>query len=178
MTEAEWLAEIDPQKLLRQLELPFGSGIRPTWVPHMVSERKVQLFLVGCSREALNRKEQAADLLTGLVTGSTGHSVGFLTASYNASVGKERLCALLRDIFGLLPYRPVALDRTWLTWRDGTISKLAQAIYDERAFDRLPILADALVDAGCTDEAILGHCRGPGPHIRGCWVVDLLLGKG
>jgi hypothetical protein len=54
---------------------------------------------------------------------------------------------------------------------------MAQAIYDERAFDRLPILADALEDAGCTNADILGHCRGAGPHAKGCWVVDLLLGK-
>ena len=55
--------------------------------------------------------------------------------------------------------------------------KLAQGIYEERAFDRLPILADALEDAGCDNADILSHCRGPGPHARGCWVVDLLLGK-
>ena len=54
---------------------------------------------------------------------------------------------------------------------------VARAIYDDRAFDRLPILADALMDAGCDDEQILAHCRGPGPHVRGCWVVDLVLGK-
>ena len=52
-----------------------------------------------------------------------------------------------------------------------------RSIYDDRAFDRLPILADALEDAGCADAAILSHCRGPGEHVRGCWVVDLLLGK-
>ncbi len=55
--------------------------------------------------------------------------------------------------------------------------KLAGGIYDEGAFDRLPILADALLDAGCEDKQLLGHCRGPGPHVRGCWVVDLVLGK-
>ena len=55
--------------------------------------------------------------------------------------------------------------------------QIAQAIYDDRAFDRMPILADALEDAGCTDRAILDHCRSEGPHVRGCWVVDLLLGK-
>jgi hypothetical protein len=82
---------------------------------------------------------------------------------------------LLRDILGN-PFHTVALDPLWMTWNDGTIPKLAQAIYDERAHDRLPILGDALEDAGCTDTEILSHCRGPGPHVRGCWIVDLLLG--
>lgn len=54
---------------------------------------------------------------------------------------------------------------------------LAQGIYEDRAFDRLPFLLDALMDAGCDDEAILDHCRREGPHGRGCWVVDLVLGK-
>jgi hypothetical protein len=84
--------------------------------------------------------------------------------------------ALFREIFGN-PFRPVSLPPSWLAWNDGTIPKLARALYDERAFDRLPILADALEETGCTDAAILGHCRGPGPHVRGCWALDLLLGK-
>ena len=85
-------------------------------------------------------------------------------------------CALWRDLFGNL-FRPVSLNPSLLQWHDGTIPKFAQAIYDERAFDRLPILADALEEAGCADSDLLSHCRGPGPHVRGCWVVDLLLGK-
>lgn len=85
-------------------------------------------------------------------------------------------CNILRDIFGN-PFRPVTLDAAWLAWNNGTVVKLAQAIYDERAFDHLPILADALEDAGCHHEDILTHCRGTGPHVRGCWVVDLLLEK-
>jgi hypothetical protein len=64
-----------------------------------------------------------------------------------------------------------------LTWNDRCVGKLAQAIYDEQAFDRLPILADALEEAGCTDADILNHCRSGGEHVRGCWVVDLVLGK-
>jgi hypothetical protein len=75
------------------------------------------------------------------------------------------------------PFHPVAVDPVWLAWKGGTVAELAQGIYEDRAFDRLPILADALEDAGCSDTAILDHCRGPGPHARGCWVVDLLLGK-
>jgi hypothetical protein len=84
----------------------------------------------------------------------------------------------IRDIFGPLPFRPVALAPAWLAWNGGTVVKLAEAIYEDRAFDRLPILADALLDAGCEDADLLGHLRGPGPHVRGCWAVDLLLGKG
>jgi hypothetical protein len=64
-----------------------------------------------------------------------------------------------------------------LAWNGGTVPKLAAAMYEERAFDRLPVLADALEDAGCTDAEILCHCRGGGEHVRGCWVVDLVLGK-
>jgi hypothetical protein len=85
-------------------------------------------------------------------------------------------CRLLRDIFGN-PFRPVFVDPTWLAWSGGTVRKLAQAIYDERAFERLPVLSDALEEAGCTNADLLGHCRQPGEHVRGCWAVDLLLGK-
>jgi hypothetical protein len=75
------------------------------------------------------------------------------------------------------PFRPVTLNPTMLTWNAGTVPKLAQAIYDERRFGDLPILADALEEAGCDNADILAHCRTEGPHVRGCWVVDLLLGK-
>jgi len=80
---------------------------------------------------------------------------------------------ILRDIFGN-PFRPIAIDPRWLT---STVVDLASAIYQEKAFDRMPILADALMDAGCDNEEIIAHCRGEGPHVRGCWAVDLLLGK-
>jgi hypothetical protein len=86
-------------------------------------------------------------------------------------------CALLRDVFGN-PFRtPPAVGPRVLAWSGGTIAKLTQGIYQEGAFDRLTVLADALEDAGCKDPEILAHCRGPGPHARGCWVVDLLFGK-
>jgi hypothetical protein len=80
---------------------------------------------------------------------------------------------LLRDIFGN-PFQFPALNPRWQT---ADVVGLARAIYDDRTFDRLPILADALIDAGCDDENVLAHCRSDGPHVRGCWVVDLVLGK-
>jgi len=80
---------------------------------------------------------------------------------------------LLRCIFDNL-FRPVHVDQQWLT---STVVELARGVYAERAFDRLPVLADALQDAGCEDVGVLTHCRGAGPHDRGCWVVDLVLAK-
>ncbi len=80
---------------------------------------------------------------------------------------------LVRDIFGN-PFRPVAFNPAW---RTSEVVALAQAIYDERDFDRLPTLAGELEKAGCHDADILAHCRGPGPHVRGCWAVDAVLGK-
>jgi hypothetical protein len=99
---------------------------------------------------------------------------------------EEGEVAILRDIVGN-PFHPLPPKRnakrwnveyrSWLSWQGATIPKLAQSIYEERAFDRLPILADALEEAGCTDPAILNHCRQPGVHVRGCWAVDLLIGR-
>ena len=83
---------------------------------------------------------------------------------------------LLRDIFGN-PFRPTTLNPAWLTWNQGTVVQIAQHIYDERKFEDLPILSDALIDAGCDNPDIIAHCRAPCPHVRGCWVLDLLLGK-
>src|SRR4051794_13302559 len=76
--------------------------------------------------------------------------------------GRRRLSGLVRDLFGPLPFRRPALDPVWLAWDGGIIPKLAAAICEERAFDRLPVLADALEEAGCADEQILGHCRSGG----------------
>jgi hypothetical protein len=72
------------------------------------------------------------------------------------------------------PFRFVDLEPSWLT---STVVARTNGIYDEKAFDRMPILADALQDAGCDNADILDHCRSPGPHVRGCWVVDLVLGE-
>jgi len=89
-------------------------------------------------------------------------------------------CQLIRDIVAN-PFHPVLIVHAWLT---PTVLALAQAAYDNRRLpagtldnDRLAVLADALEDASCTDQAILGHLRSLGPHVRGCYFLDLLLGK-
>jgi hypothetical protein len=83
---------------------------------------------------------------------------------------------LIREIFGN-PFRSVTLDPSWLGCKDGRVPKMAQIIYRKRCFRNLPLLAEALETAGCGDAEILTHCRAPVEHVRGCWVVDLLLGK-
>ena len=80
---------------------------------------------------------------------------------------------LVKDIFDN-PFRPITINPSWLT---STVFALAPGIYSEKAFDRMPILADALQDAGCDNEDLLNHCRGPEPHVRGCFVIDALLDK-
>jgi hypothetical protein len=96
-------------------------------------------------------------------------------AIYRQAEAKEssRLADLLRDIFGN-PFRPVELDPGWLA---PNVVMLAQRIYEDRAFDRMPELADALGAAGCKVAEILSHRRQLGEHVRGCWVVDLILGR-
>ncbi|HEV3078366.1 MAG TPA: hypothetical protein VGY66_01245 [Gemmataceae bacterium] len=117
---------------------------------------------------------------------STARAVAVSTAAtasdadgWDEAISKERQaqCDLLRCLFGN-PFRPPPrIDPALRVRNDGTVKKLAEAIYQGRSFDRLPILADALEDAGCDDAALLGHLRAPGPHVKGCWALDLILGK-
>ena len=82
--------------------------------------------------------------------------------------------ALIREVIGN-PFRDYPLDPLWLAWEGGTVGHLARGIYQDRAFDRMPILGDALEEAGCDHDAILAHCRSGDEHTRGCWVIDLVL---
>jgi hypothetical protein len=188
MTEAEWLACDDPQKMLEFLR---GKA----------SDRKLRLFAVACwrrlhgpdgaegwRRESLRVYERTADQgVTDEELAAIGaNRVDIEPAAEDAadaaraaaqSLGGASQAASLRDIFGN-PLRPAPrIDPAWLAWNGGAVPGLARAVYDDRAFDRLPVLADALEDAGCSDAELLGHLRGPGPHARGCWAVDLILGK-
>ncbi len=192
MTEADWLTYTDPGRMLEFLR---GKA----------SERKLRLFAVACCRhnfqcmvdvrrrKAVEVAELYADGLANeeelmaahqCVDTAWGESEAFAVWASAVPVQVESICQvqrptwvnhrlLLLDIFGN-PFRPIAINTAWLT---PTVKELAQAIYDDRAFERLPILADALEEAGCTSQDILNHCRQAGVHVRGCWVVDLLLKK-
>ena len=97
----------------------------------------------------------------------------YLTPLLNLSPRRDHpeQAALLRCVAGR-PFDPPGFDPGW---RTSDVVALAAGVYAEEAFDRLPILADALQDAGCDDESVLWHCRRPGGHVRGCWVVDLAM---
>jgi hypothetical protein len=107
-----------------------------------------------------------------------GHYIGDILApaavpGRTLKDAKELHLQLFHDLFPN-PFRPVAFD---LAWRTSTAVGLARTMYDSRDFAAMPILADAIEEAGCESPDVLAHCRGGGPHVRGCWVVDLVLGK-
>jgi hypothetical protein len=226
VTEAEWLAHVEPQPLL---DLVGGRA----------TQRKLRLFACACCRQLWHLREnegwrQAVEVAEALADGRAkrkevlaaraaveranqetrrphwfiplglgkftveqaqeyareakvrrGEEAALTTPgpyeawTEAARVAREKAAgeqaAFLRDLVLFTP--PLPPPPACLTWEGGTIPRLAQAIYDEGGFDRLAVLADALEDAGCTDAIILGHCRGPGVHVRGSWVIDLLLGK-
>lgn len=203
MTEAEWLACADPRLMHdflaerlseRKLRLIGCACLRRIW--YFLSEKarrlveKAEHYADGdCSLQTLQRAAQRlcvipntpGDIVAALLDSFADASLTLsLIDEYVSSIRhaqmKIALVDLTREMFGN-PFQPVALDSSWLAWNDGAIRKMAQAIYDGRRFADLPILADALEDAGCADAAILAHCRTPGEHVRGCWVIDLLLGK-
>jgi hypothetical protein len=93
-----------------------------------------------------------------------------------AALGAAVRTHLLYDLFGN-PFRPVSLDPSWLTWHGGLVVTMARRMDEESDFSDLPVLADALEDAGCDNADLLGHCRQPGEHARGCWALDIVLGR-
>jgi hypothetical protein len=180
MTEAEWLVCTDPMLLLK-----FLRG--------KVSERKMQLLAVAwCRRIWLDERgrkavETAERWADGLATGEEicatqkdwDRVMKVVTRRKRGNARKTTATGQLPSlhcIFGN-PFRRVALDTNLLKWSCEALPKMARKIYDERAFELLPILADALQEAGCRDQQILDHCRSGGAHVLGCFVVDLLLGK-
>jgi hypothetical protein len=90
---------------------------------------------------------------------------------------EQHLIAIVRDVVGN-PFRlSTPLPAAVLAWNDATVRRLAESIYGERAFGKFPVLADGLLDAGCQDEELMRHFRSEGPHAKGCWGVDLVLGR-
>jgi hypothetical protein len=136
----------------------------------LAAEPKVDVIHVSTSLV----EAACAEAMAAAVSNEGDYLTAYGTASSSAYAAERGFqCRLVRDVFGT-PFGLVTLDPAWQT---PAVVKLAQGIYDERTFDRLPKLADALEKAGCDTDEVLAHCRQPGEHVRGCWVVDLILGK-
>lgn len=99
-----------------------------------------------------------------------------MTREEARQAARERLCDLLREVYGN-PFTPTAVQPRWLIENQGIVQRLAQCIYNEKRFEDLPILADALEESGCQDVILLSHCRANDEHVLGCWAVDVLLGQ-
>jgi hypothetical protein len=137
---------------------------------HIAAEAASDDALTGGNAEAADAATAAAEL----VADCTSCAIAAADADYSARYTEYFAQAgVLRDIIGN-PFHPVPFSPSWCT---DTALSLARQMYESRDSGAMPILADALQDAGCEDADILNHCRSDGPHVRGCWVVDLLLGK-
>jgi hypothetical protein len=158
-----------------------GSIDRERLVAARDEAREVKGILTGPYQSPFQRAANAAFDATRDTGGSAANNVSAEAAravhyedhNYRDEDESRQQTDLLRCIFGN-PFRTVSLDPVWLT---PEVTSLAQTIYDDRAFDRMPILGDAIQEAGCDNTDILDHCRSQSGHVRGCWVVDALLGK-
>jgi hypothetical protein len=140
------------------------------------SARPGQFVGAGLLRELRAAGAEVVGRVAGQLGQRAAEAAGYSDARrFSSGEGEElaRQVPLLRDILGN-PFRPVAFPPRW---RTDTVVTLARQMYEGRDFSAMPILADALQDAGCERAEVLDHCRGEGPHVRGCWVIDLVLGK-
>jgi hypothetical protein len=203
MTEAEWLASADPEDMMRFLRESVSdrksrlfccSCCRIAW-HELIHESScdakrfrnavevAERFADGNATRAELASARAAvasgagnfprdyEIIAGVLCEERSIDADIIVLA--SCYGDAGIASVFRDIFGN-PFRPVLLDSSWPT---SGVTQVAQHIYDKRRFEDMPILADALEDAGCDNAAILEHCRSNGTHVRGCWVVDLLLGK-
>jgi hypothetical protein len=202
MTEAQWMQGDDPRKMMRHL-LRHPS-LRPTArkaillgaaLARMVWRRTdwdIVRRLVECREKMADevvRFDQYHAIAHEINAGGdapedpaialthTFPALSVIEATLRVpDVTPGSVCAVVRELFGNCFRRP-GINPLWLQFGDGAVMKLAQGVYAEGAFDRLPVVADALEEAGCDDAALLGHCRSGDRHYRGCWAVDALLGK-
>jgi hypothetical protein len=203
MTEAQWLKGNRPRTLLefllesprseRKLRLFATACSRRTQSLHLPPEERAEEEAVtdlaerfadglATARELAEVRDcRSDDGSTWIVADPDAEDVASTYATVDPKDCKQSVkAALLRDLFGN-PFREANLDPAGVT---PTVRSLAQAAYEERVMPtgdldpvRLAILADALEECGCADESVLAHLRAPGPHVRGCWAVDLVLGK-
>ena len=203
MTEQEWLGCIDPHPMLeflrgkandRKLRLfavacsrrvwsvidPLGQAavdVAESFADGFAGPDELRAARLACQRAGGQAAWYAAATNPAIAARNAARSAQAGVAN-NAVLGTEAAelfaqASLVREIFGN-PFRPLSMDPSWLT---PAVIELAQANYDDRAFDQMPELTHTLHEAGCENAEILSHCRGPWPHVKGCWAVDLVLGR-
>jgi hypothetical protein len=190
MHEADWDSSTEPGAMLALVRLK--------------DVRKLRLFAAAChrcvwqsldeeARKAVEEAERLAEdrkriascgLRVAHADAQSAFASAFKAIADTAKIGAGPQAKLLRDIFGPLPFRRVSIPPSVRAWQDATVVRLSEASYECRRLpdgtlepQRLFVLADALEEAGCNDVGILAHLRGGGVHVRGCYVLDLLLGK-
>jgi hypothetical protein len=199
MTEREWLDSQDPWRMLNCLRDREGMGYRKLLLLAAACDRQFpglwsQTPESGTGVEWSETDDGdlpivdggvrlAASMLRAFCTATTAGVLDSAGRASDLDVFCDSLCGLLRELGGN-PFRPPGIKPSVLRWNDGTVVKLARAADRTQPQtsghldrDLLAVLADALEDAGCTDPELVGHLRGQGPHWRGCWAVDALLGK-
>ncbi|MFO0845299.1 MAG: hypothetical protein U0797_23430 [Gemmataceae bacterium] len=203
MTEEQWLASQDAREMLAFLRYKQMSGrkyrlyacaaVRLLW-QHLDDERSrhaVELAERFADGEVTRKQLADSEARIEAQRGRSGaarktllRSARMAATDVTFSTTRSPLPDLLRCVFRHPARPPLAPDPGWLASNGGVVRALAQGVYAERQLpqgtldpNRLLVLSDAIEEAGCDDEEILGHLRHPGPHIRGCWVIDLLLGK-
>jgi hypothetical protein len=163
------------QRLAEMAAWPTQEGSAPYTADYVASQAAGRLDVATCHFYARWVAEMVLQVVMASVRqdGTIKKIERYRAALLKASQMASQQCNLIRDIFNN-PFRPVSLNPTW---RTPTVLSLAQSVYDDRRFGDLPVLADALEEAGCGDAGVLGHLRQECEHARGCWAVDLILGK-
>jgi hypothetical protein len=199
MTEEEWLTSTDPAEMLtlltgkatgRKLRLLACAACRENTPPSPYPRRDEILAIAEryADGEATEQERVAAFattfdedfpidygyyLLVAFAVGESSDELGtHLRKLADGESSMKANPAMIRELFAY-PFHPASFDPQW---RTATVVAMARGMYETRDFSAMPIVADALEDAGCEDADILDHCRGGSAHIRGCWVVDRILG--
>jgi hypothetical protein len=169
--EDEWAACQDAERMVWHLEAcGLLSGRKRALFAAEVCRAAARVFRSPEElREVLELLERRAE--AGPHSGRSSRPVDLNWGGISEADDLRVLAPLVRDLFGN-PFRPAVIVPSCL---NTAVLAIARGVYEERAFDQLSILADALEDAGCDNAEILTHCRRPGQHVRGCWVVDLIL---
>jgi hypothetical protein len=165
-----WLDEPPCQHVVRNSEL-FADGL--------VNREQLETAVVGRFLALPDADREAHDQMRRCVTMTLieGNVLGLLPLAATLSgTNFEAVSAIYHDLFANA-FQPVTVEPAWREWNGGALVRMAQVMYDQRAFADLPILADALEEADCDNPELLTHLRSAGPHYIGCWALDMLLGR-